>query len=99
VVGIALTIVAVAAYALTNRQSQAGPPASPSPVAPQEVQRVTLEDSKAALDNHSAVFLDVRSESAYATSHIPGAVSIPLAELEGRIGELDPEQWIITYCT
>jgi len=64
-----------------------------------EVQRVSLEESKMAFDNGEAVFIDVRSESSYAASHIPGALSIPLAELEGRLGELDPNQWIITYCT
>jgi len=79
-------------------QSQAEP-VSPTVEAPQEVQRVTLEESKAAFDSSAAVFLDVRSADAYATSHISGALSIPLAELEARIDELDPNQWIITYCT
>jgi len=72
---------------------------SPAAIAPGEIQRVTLEESKVAFDNEEAVFLDVRSASSYAASHIPGALSIPLAEIDGRIGELDPDQWIITYCT
>jgi hypothetical protein len=74
-------------------------PEGPSAGVPQEVQRITLEESKAAFDNNSAVFLDVRSAAAYEASHIPGAVSIPLQFLEPRIAELDPGQWIITYCT
>lgn len=74
-------------------------PAGPGVGAPQEVQRITLEESKEAFDDNSAVFLDVRSETAYEGSHIPGAVSIPLQFLEPRIEELDPNQWIITYCT
>lgn len=73
--------------------------AGPAAGAPQEIQRITLEESKQAFDNNSAVFLDVRSEAAYEGSHIPGAVSIPLQFLEPRIDELDPDQWIITYCT
>ena len=72
---------------------------NPNAESPGEVQRVTLEESKAAFDNSEAIFLDVRSAGSYAAGHIPGALSIPLAELEGRIGELDPNQWIITYCT
>jgi len=67
--------------------------------APGEVQRVTLEESKAAFDNGEATFVDVRTASSYAAGHIPGALSIPLAELQPRIDELDPNQWIITYCT
>lgn len=74
-------------------------PEIPGVAVPQQVERITLEESKAAFDNDSALFLDVRSEAAYEASHIPGAVSIPLQFLEPRIEELDPEQWIITYCT
>ena len=94
----AAVLVMAALTACTPSTPQAGP-SSPNAEAPQEVQRVTLEESKAAFDNNSAVFLDVRSESSYAASHIPGAVSIPLQFLEPRIEELDPNQWIITYCT
>jgi 3-mercaptopyruvate sulfurtransferase SseA len=64
-----------------------------------EISRASLADSKAALDSGKAVFVDVRDASAYAEAHIPGALSIPLAELETRLNELDPNQWIITYCT
>jgi 3-mercaptopyruvate sulfurtransferase SseA len=64
-----------------------------------EIERVSLEDAKAALDAGTAVFVDVRGVDAYNLSHIPGSLSIPLAELESRLGELDPNQWIITYCT
>ena len=74
-------------------------PSAPAIEAPQAIQRVTLEESKAAFDNNAAVFLDVRSEASFAASHIPGALSIPLADLEARIAELDPDLWIITYCT
>lgn len=64
-----------------------------------EIQRVSLADAQSALDNGTAVFLDVRDPSAFAGSHIPGARSIPLADLEDRLGELNPSDWIITYCT
>lgn len=64
-----------------------------------QIERVSLADSKAALDSQSAVFLDVRDPQAYALGHVPGAVNIPLGELETRLSELDPNQWIITYCT
>jgi 3-mercaptopyruvate sulfurtransferase SseA len=64
-----------------------------------EVPRVTLEEAKTAFDSGAAVFVDVRSAASYEASHIPGALSIPLGELESRINELDPDQWIITYCT
>jgi 3-mercaptopyruvate sulfurtransferase SseA len=62
-----------------------------------EVSRVSLADAKAAYDNGSAVFVDVRDSQAYAQGHIPGALSIPLTEIPSRSSELDPSDWIITY--
>ena len=64
-----------------------------------EVQRIGLQDAKAAYDQNQAVFVDVRTPDQYAAGHIPGAVNIPLADFENRMNELDPNQWIITYCT
>jgi rhodanese-related sulfurtransferase len=56
-------------------------------------------DAKAALEIQNAIFLDPRGEPFYSEGHIPGAISIPEDELEARLGELDPDAWIITYCT
>ena len=72
---------------------------TPTAEQPTEVVRLSLEDAKAAFDDGAAVFVDVRSQSSYAARHIPGALSIPLVELEPRISELGSDQWIITYCT
>lgn len=63
------------------------------------VRRTTVEDARQALENGSAIFVDVRGDDVYALSHIPGALSIPLDQLETRLNELDQNQWIITYCT
>jgi 3-mercaptopyruvate sulfurtransferase SseA len=65
------------------------------------VPRVTVEEAKVALDSGAAVIVDVRSQSAYDTSHIAGALFIPLGAFETDIAnlDLDKEQWIITYCT
>src|SRR6266508_444933 len=64
-----------------------------------EVPRVELEKAKAAFDSGDAIFVDARNAAAYAKRHIPGALSIPVAELESRMDELNKKQWIITYCT
>lgn len=42
--------------------------------------------------------LDVRPADEFATSHLPGALNIPLHELEARLPELDPATEIIAYC-
>lgn len=66
-----------------------------------KVPRVSMEDAKSALENGTAVIVDVRSSEAYAKSHIPGALSIPLSEFENNPSQLSlkKNQWIITYCT
>ncbi len=68
-----------------------------TPASVGQVQRVTLEEAKAAYDTGSALFLDVRDSTSYAASHISGAVSIPQNELLSRLNELDPSVWIIPY--
>jgi len=73
--------------------------ATQTPVYEQQVKRVSIEEAKAAFDTGTAVFVDVRDSGSYETSHIPGALLIPLSDLTNHLLELDRSSWIITYCT
>lgn len=42
--------------------------------------------------------LDVRPPEEYAEGHIPGAINVPLNQIELHLGELDPQQEIVAYC-
>jgi len=42
--------------------------------------------------------LDVRPPEEYAAGHVPGAINIPLSELEQRLDELDTRKEIVAYC-
>ena len=42
--------------------------------------------------------VNLRPRRVFADGHVPGAVNIPLRELETRLAELDPSQEIIAYC-
>lgn len=42
--------------------------------------------------------LDVRPTEEYAAGHVPGAVSIPVAELKRRLKELPKNKEIVAYC-
>jgi len=42
--------------------------------------------------------LDVRPAEEYRAGHLPGALSIPLAELRGRLAELSRGREIVAYC-
>ena len=49
-------------------------------------------------DNDKIVVLDVREEAEFIFNHIPGALSIPLGDLEDRIDELNKEDIIYVIC-
>ena len=53
-----------------------------------------LERARAGL----VTVLDVRPPEEFAAGHLPGAVNIPLKELEQRIQELPQHQEIVAYC-
>jgi rhodanese-related sulfurtransferase/DNA-binding transcriptional ArsR family regulator len=42
--------------------------------------------------------LDVRPAEEYAAGHVPGAINVPLSELEKHLQALDPDQEIVAYC-
>jgi ArsR family transcriptional regulator len=42
--------------------------------------------------------LDVRPPDEFALGHLPGAVNIPLRELDARLAEFDPALEIVAYC-
>lgn len=48
--------------------------------------------------NGLVTVLDVRPRAEFDSGHLPGAVNIPLAELESRLQELPPDQEVIAYC-
>ncbi|KEF37449.1 Rhodanese-related sulfurtransferase [Schinkia azotoformans MEV2011] len=49
-------------------------------------------------DNDKIVVLDVRETAEFAFNHIPEAISIPLGDLEGRMGELNKDNEIYVIC-
>lgn len=42
--------------------------------------------------------LDVRPPEEFAAGHVPGAVNVPLSELEAHLQELDSGQEVVAYC-
>lgn len=42
--------------------------------------------------------LDVRPPEEYAAGHVPGAINVPLAELEQHLGDFDPSTEVVAYC-
>jgi rhodanese-related sulfurtransferase len=59
---------------------------------------ITTSELLERMEAGDVVILDVRPDLEYQSGHIPEARSIPIDELETRLGELPRDQEIIAYC-
>ncbi|MBN9930354.1 ArsR/SmtB family transcription factor [Pantoea agglomerans] len=62
------------------------------------LEAVTREELLSRLETGSVTLLDVRPEEEYVGGHLPGALNIPLRELESRLAELPKDTEIVAYC-
>ena len=60
------------------------------PIPPEELRR--------RLDADDVTLIDVRPGDEFAAGHIPGALSVPVAELADRLRELPKRKEIVAYC-
>ncbi|HLK11019.1 MAG TPA: metalloregulator ArsR/SmtB family transcription factor [Candidatus Binatia bacterium] len=63
-----------------------------------ELEPVTREALRERARAGDAIVLDVRPAEEYRAGHIPGAFSVPVAEIERRLDELPAGKEIIAYC-
>ncbi|OIQ85960.1 hypothetical protein GALL_321970 [mine drainage metagenome] len=66
--------------------------------APQRLTPQSAASLLAKVRRGDVVLLDVRPHGEYRAAHLPGARSIPLDELEARMGELPRDRDIVAYC-
>lgn len=59
---------------------------------------VSREELVGRLRDASVTLLDVRPEDEFALGHLPGALNVPLDELERRLAELPKDREIVAYC-
>ena len=65
-----------------------------------DVPRITPQELKAQLDAGDRVIVaDARSFASYQAVHIPGAISVPVLEVEDHLDELPKGAHIVFYCT
>jgi rhodanese-related sulfurtransferase len=63
--------------------------------------RIALEDFRRLHAAGAVLTIDVREPIAFKTGHIPGALNVPLDELDSRAGELQARAGrrpIVAYC-
>ena len=63
-----------------------------------EFEQISLSELRERLRRGEVVLLDVRPAAEYQAGHLPGAISIPLDELERRLEELPRDKIIVAYC-
>ena len=63
-----------------------------------ELEPVTLDELRRLMRDDEVTVLDVRPHEEYAAGHIPGALSVPVPELERRLRELPKRKEVIAYC-
>lgn len=61
--------------------------------------RIDVGDLKAQIASGAVTVIDVRDSVSYTNAHIPGAIHIPLARIEGELNYLPKGKPIVTYCT
>lgn len=61
--------------------------------------RITIPELEALMKNNEVFLVDVRTQAAYDTGHIPGSKLIPSGEILNHINELPRDKMIVTYCS
>jgi rhodanese-related sulfurtransferase/DNA-binding transcriptional ArsR family regulator len=59
---------------------------------------VSREELLARVKSDLVTVLDVRPADEFDAGHLPGAINIPLSELERRLSQLDRDREVIAYC-
>ena len=63
-----------------------------------QLRTITRDDLRTRLRDGDVFVLDVRPEPEYAAGHLRGAISIPIAELKSRLGEIPEGAEVVAYC-
>jgi rhodanese-related sulfurtransferase len=65
---------------------------------PLDMEPVDADELLSRLEGGEVTVLDVRPRDEYLAGHVPGAVSVPVEELERRLGEIPRGRPVIAYC-
>lgn len=66
---------------------------------PSSIPRISQAEFKKLLQAGKIVVLDVRSAQSYSEGHIPGAISVPVDEVDLNVDRLKTfKKPIVTYC-
>jgi rhodanese-related sulfurtransferase len=61
------------------------------------IRQVSVDEAKALLAD-GVQFVDVLPAETYLREHLPGAVNLPLADIDTAPERLDPDRPVVVYC-
>jgi ArsR family transcriptional regulator len=63
-----------------------------------DMEPVSREELNARISEGLVTVIDVRPADEFALGHLPGALNVPLGQLEERLSVLPPDREIVAYC-
>jgi rhodanese-related sulfurtransferase len=63
-----------------------------------ELEPVSLKELRRRMREGDVTVIDVRPEEEYRAGHIPGALSVPVAQLKRRLPEIPKGREVVAYC-
>jgi rhodanese-related sulfurtransferase len=63
-----------------------------------KLEPIGLKDLRKLIRDGGVTVIDVRPRSEYEAGHIPGALSIPVAQLKRRLSEIPKKNEVVAYC-
>jgi rhodanese-related sulfurtransferase len=63
-----------------------------------EMEPVRLDELRRRVREGDITIIDVRPKEEFRAGHIPGALSIPVAELKRRLSEIPKKREVVAYC-
>jgi rhodanese-related sulfurtransferase len=63
-----------------------------------EMEPVSLDELRRRMRDGDVTVLDVRPEEEFRAGHIPGALSIPVAQLKRRLSDVPKKREVVAYC-
>jgi rhodanese-related sulfurtransferase/DNA-binding transcriptional ArsR family regulator len=63
-----------------------------------DLEPIPREELLERIKEGTVIVLDVRPEKEYSSGHVPGAVNVPLSELEEYLKKMDTTKEVVAYC-
>jgi Rhodanese-like domain len=84
--------------ATASTDTNVAPPTAP-PKDLDVARRISVADALKAIQNNTAILVDVRGQQQWEEGHAKNALHIPESEIVSRLSELPKNKLIITYCS